>query len=151
MDSKSSTLARYIFVLDPWKADTLTHFATIEEAFQNDPLKCEILLYGDHLQSAKAPRFRAFITVRTLWGEAQAMRYLKTVLTKEHQTLSSLLKEAPMAEPFLELYQSPRSQLLIEHDHAKARSMGATLSPSLVYIDTSGHMVCTKGKISLTH
>ena len=34
---------------------------------------------------------------------------------------------------------------MMQHDFAKARSMGANAFPSVVIIDEDGHMVCQKG------
>ena len=50
---------------------------------------------------------------------------------------------------FRMFFESDRAQLLMEHDFAKARSMGANAFPSVVVIDEEGHMVCQKGYRSL--
>ena len=52
-------------------------------------------------------------------------------------------------EKFLEFYESERAEVLMKHDFAKARSMGANSFPSVVKIDKQGHIVYQKGYRSL--
>ena len=63
--------------------------------------------------------------------------------------IETLLKYVEDKENFLEFYESDRAEILMKHDFAKARSMGANSFPSIVKIDREGHMVCQKGYMTL--
>lgn len=102
---------------------------------------------------------KAVVTVRELWGEEKSFDYLHRLqkafydesrdITKL-EVLSELLEErGGDAKSFKDFYQTPRAELLMQQDFAKARSMGANAFPSVVIIDEEGHMVCQKGYRSL--
>ena len=98
------------------------------------------------------PACKAVVTVRELWGEEAAFDYFAKIqhafyaegkdITSE-EVLSAYVEEDQDA--FRLLYQSPRAETLMQNDFSKARVMGANAFPSVVKIDTDGHMVCTKG------
>lgn len=105
------------------------------------------------------PACKAIVTVRELFGMQQAFTYLHTLqeafytkgedITKV-DVLVRLLDPAEIdVEKFKTFYISKRAQVLMEHDFAKARSMGANAFPSVVIIDKEGHMICQKGYRSL--
>lgn len=111
------------------------------------------LFKRDSFEYDTYPACKAIVTVRELWGEDAAFAYL----TKLHkafyidgidittpQVLSTFLAEENRSE-FLNFYKSERAETLMRHDFAKARSMGANAFPSVVKIDSEGHMVCKKG------
>ena len=105
------------------------------------------------------PSCKAVVTVRELFGMESAFSYLHSIqeafYTKAQDVtsvdvLTGLLKELGLdSELFLTFFKSERAQLLMEHDFAKARSMGANAFPSVVIIDEEGHMVAQKGYRSL--
>ncbi len=105
------------------------------------------------------PACKAVVAVRELWGDEKSFDYLHRVqkafydegrdITKL-DVLSELLEETGGdVKSFRDFYQTPRAELLMQHDFAKARSMGANAFPSVVIIDEDGHMVCQKGYRSL--
>jgi len=97
------------------------------------------------------PACKALVTVRELWGEDTSFDYLKKIQEafyakgEDTTSLEILMNYIDDKERFLEFYESDRAELLMHHDFAKARSMGANSFPSVVKIDTQGHMVCLKG------
>lgn len=105
------------------------------------------------------PACKSVVTVRELWGDKKSFDYLhrlqkafydegKDITTLD--VLSKLLEETVEdARSFRDFYHTPRAELLMQHDFAKARSMGANAFPSVVIIDEDGHMVCQKGYRSL--
>ena len=105
------------------------------------------------------PACKAVITVRELFGMQSAFVYLHTIQEAFYtraeditnvDILSDLLSCVESdSTSFRTFFESERAQLLIEHDFAKARSMGANAFPSVVMIDEEGHMVCQKGYRSL--
>jgi len=105
------------------------------------------------------PACKAVITVRELFGTQNAFAYLHTIqeafyTRTEDITNINILCDLVDAmnldrKTFREFFESERAQLLMEHDFAKARSMGANAFPSVVVIDEEGHMVCQKGYRSL--
>jgi putative protein-disulfide isomerase len=101
------------------------------------------------------PACKAVVTVRELWGEEEAFNYLEKIqeafYVKGEDTtlLETLLKYANDKKKFLEFYESDRAEILMKHDFAKARSMGANAFPSIIKIDEEGHMVCQKGYMTL--
>lgn len=105
------------------------------------------------------PACKAVITVRELFGMQSAFLYLHTIQEAFYtraeditniDVLSDLLKSIDLdSTSFRTFFESDRAQLLMEHDFAKARSMGANAFPSVVVIDEEGHMVCQKGYRSL--
>ncbi|WP_415406521.1 DsbA family protein [Sulfurovum sp. CS9] len=105
------------------------------------------------------PACKAVVTVRALWGDEKSFDYLHRLqkafydegndITKL-DVLSKLLEETVGdARSFRDFYHTPRAELLMQHDFSKARSMGANAFPSVVIIDTDGHMVCQKGYRSI--
>jgi putative protein-disulfide isomerase len=105
------------------------------------------------------PACKAVVTVRELLGMQSAFTYLHTIqeafYTRSQDitnvdVLTELLKEVGLeSSAFKTFYESQKAQLLMEHDFAKARSMGANAFPSVVMIDEEGHMVSQKGYRSL--
>jgi len=101
------------------------------------------------------PACKAVVTVRELFGMQNAFAYLYAVqeafYTRGEEitnvnVLSDLLSGLNLeSRAFKTFFESERAQLLMEHDFAKARSMGANAFPSVVIIDEAGHMVCQKG------
>lgn len=105
------------------------------------------------------PACKAVITVRELFGMEHAFVYLHRVqeafytrsedITNTEVLIDLLSSITSQRESFRTFFESERAQLLMEHDFAKARSMGANAFPSVVVIDEEGHMVCQKGYRSL--
>ncbi len=105
------------------------------------------------------PACKAVITVRELFGMQSAFAYLHTIqeafytrtedITNVEILISLLHRSESDKRTFRTFFESDRAQLLMEHDFAKARSMGANAFPSVVVIDEEGHMVCQKGYRSL--
>ena len=105
------------------------------------------------------PACKAVITVRELFGMQRAFVYLHAIqeafytsaedITNIEILIDLLGSVASDKELFRAFFESERAQLLMEHDFAKARSMGANAFPSVVVIDEEGHMVCQKGYRSL--
>ncbi len=101
------------------------------------------------------PACKAVITVRELYGTQSAFSYLHTIqeafytrsedITNLDNLTRLLRRSASDQSAFRTFFESNRAQLLMEHDFAKARSMGANAFPSVVVIDEEGHMVCQKG------
>ena len=105
------------------------------------------------------PACKAVITVRELFGMQYAFKYLHTIQQSFYargiditnsDVLIDQLDECLDSESFKTFFESDRAELLMEHDFAKARSMGANAFPSVVIIDEEGHMVCQKGYRSLS-
>lgn len=99
------------------------------------------------------PACKAIVTVRELWGVDAAFDYLAKVHsafyvegvdTSDIDILVSLI-EKEKQDAFVNFYKSERAEVLMRHDFSKARSMGANAFPSVVVIDSEGHMVCKKG------
>lgn len=116
----------------------------------------DALLDKSNFEYDTYPACKAVICLRELHGEDAAFDYLETIQHAFYtqgkditrlEVLSSYVTQDK--ETFLNLYHSKRAQTLMEHDFAKARSMGANAFPSLVKIDQDGHMVCLKGYRSL--
>jgi putative protein-disulfide isomerase len=105
------------------------------------------------------PSCKAIVTVRELFGMKSAFDYLHTIQEAFYtrgedvtnvDVLITVLKETGLDSTlFKTFFQSERAELLMQHDFAKARSMGANAFPSVVIIDEEGHMVCQKGYRSL--
>ncbi|MEA1880143.1 MAG: DsbA family protein [Campylobacterota bacterium] len=112
------------------------------------------------------PACKAIVTVRELWGEEAAFDYLSRIQKAFYvngiditslEVLSTFIsqdqeildQEILDREAFIDFYQSPRAELLMHHDFSKARSMGANAFPSVVKVDSDGHMVCLSGYRSL--
>jgi len=104
------------------------------------------------------PACKAVITVREVFGMQHAFRYLHTIQEAFYargeditnsDVLNDLLDERLDSKSFKTFFESDRAELLMAHDFAKARSMGANAFPSVVIIDEEGHMLCQKGYRSL--
>ena len=117
------------------------------------------LFEKEHFEYDTYPACKAVISVRELFGTDKAFAYLHTIQEAFYtrteditdlDILSDLLHTLHLDRTiFRAFFESGRAQLLMEHDFAKARSMGANAFPSLVLIDEQGHMVCQKGYRSL--
>ena len=107
----------------------------------------------DNFEYDTFPACKAIVTVRELWGDEASFEYLSQLQWAFYvdgvdiTTLRTLVAFiAPdRQEKFVVFYQSERAEVLMQHDFSKARSMGATAFPSVVKIDSDGHMVCKKG------
>jgi putative protein-disulfide isomerase len=105
------------------------------------------------------PACKAVVTVRELFGMQKAFAYLHVLQHAFYvnaqditnaDVLIDLLGELGLdSEQFKTFFESEKAQLLMEHDFAKARSMGANAFPSVVMIDEEGHLVSQKGYRSL--
>lgn len=104
------------------------------------------------------PACKAVITVREVFGMQRAFKYLHTIQEAFYaqgkditntDILNELLDESLDSRSFKTFFESDRAELLMQHDFAKARSMGANAFPSVVIMDEEGHMVCQKGYRSL--
>lgn len=105
------------------------------------------------------PACKAVVTVRELFGMQKAFAYLHLLQHAFYvnaqditnaDVLIDLLSELGLdSEQFKKFFESEKAQLLMEHDFAKARSMGANAFPSVVLIDEEGHLVSQKGYRSL--
>jgi putative protein-disulfide isomerase len=120
----------------------------------------DILFEKEDFEYDTYPACKAVVTVRELWGDEKSFEYLHRLqkafyvegrdITKL-DVLSKLLEETGEdVKCFQDFYQTLRAELLMQHDFAKARSMGANAFPSVVIIDEAGHMVCQKGYRSLS-
>ena len=109
------------------------------------------LLNQDSFEYDTYPACKAIVTVRELWGDEASFDYLEKIQEafyakgEDTTSIEVLLKYIENQEEFLTFYQSQRAEILMHHDFAKSRSMGANAFPSVVKIDTQGHMVCLKG------
>jgi len=101
------------------------------------------------------PACRAIVTVRELWGDEASFAYLEKIQEafyargEDTTSLETLAEYVEDREKFLAFYHTERAEILMQHDFAKARSMGANAFPSVVKIDTDGHMFCQQGYQSL--
>lgn len=141
-----------------WGEESKRHLkSTWDAVYQvtNQPFNYT-LLNQSHFDYDTHPSCKAVITVRELYGEKAAFSYLheiqKAFYTEAKditsvEILSSYVTQDK--EAFLSFYHSERAHTLMEHDFAKARSMGANAFPSIVKIDEDGHMICLKGYRSL--
>jgi len=101
------------------------------------------------------PACKAVVSLRELMGMRKAFDYLHILHkafylefkdTTSLKVLINLLQGLYVdIKKFEEFYNSSRAEILMQHDFAKARSMGANSFPSVVIIDDEGHMVCQKG------
>jgi len=113
------------------------------------------LLNRDHFDYDTYPACKAIVTVRELWGDEASFEYLSSIQEafyakgEDTTSLETLLKYVKDKNKFLEFYESNRAEVLMKHDFAKARSMGANSFPSIVKIDSEGHMVCQKGYMTM--
>lgn len=124
------------------------------QPFSNALFEKEDFMYDTY------PACKAVVTVRELFGMQRAFEYLHLIQERfyakgEDITHIDVLTESVKSidldpEAFKLFYESDRAELLMQHDFAKARSMGANAFPSFVIIDEEGHMVCQKGYRSLS-
>ena len=97
------------------------------------------------------PACKAIVSVRELWGETMAFDYLEKIQEafyvrgEDTTSLKVLINYIDEKETFLAFYESQRAETLMQHDFAKARSMGANAFPSVVKRDEEGHMSCQQG------
>ena len=102
------------------------------------------------------PSCKAIITVRELWGDEVAFNYLADIQKAFYAQSQDITSPDVLStyvkydkENFLNFFNSERAEILMQHDFSKARSMGANAFPSVVKIDSDGHMVCINGYRSL--
>jgi putative protein-disulfide isomerase len=105
------------------------------------------------------PACKAVVTVRELLGEDAAFKYLHTIQLAFYAQGTDITNTRLLygyyeqlfgnSGKFAFMYGTERIETLMMHDFAKARSMGATAFPSVVIVDTDGHMVCQKGYRSI--
>lgn len=109
-----------------------------------------------HFEYDTYPACKAVVTVRELWGDEASFTYLAKLQeafyakSEDITSLETLVHHVAATSPclsdtFLEFYNSKRAEILMQHDFAKARSMGANSFPSVVKIDNDGHMMCKRG------
>ncbi|MDD3591676.1 MAG: DsbA family protein [Sulfurovum sp.] len=113
----------------------------------------EKLFERDNFEYDTYPACKAVVTVRELWGDDASFAYLGKIQSAFYldgaditalQTLKRLI-DSGKQEAFAVFFESERAEVLMRHDFSKARSMGANVFPSVVRIDSDGHMVCRKG------
>ncbi|MBU1667521.1 DsbA family protein [bacterium] len=126
-----------------------------------------------HFDYDTYPACKAVVTIRELWGDEASFKYLgkiqeafytkgeditslETLLYYVGTTppclsdaLSAKEQQKQKKEAFLKFYNSKRAEILMQHDFAKARSMGANAFPSVVKIDKDDHMMCQSGYRSI--
>jgi len=101
------------------------------------------------------PACRAIVTVRELWGDEASFNYLEKIQEafyargEDTTSVERLADYVEDRENFLAFYNTERAEILMQHDFSKAHSMGANAFPSVVKIDTDGHMCCQQGYQSL--
>ncbi|UPT77808.1 DsbA family protein [Sulfurovum sp. XGS-02] len=138
-----------VYLKEHWKQVT----QRTGQVFSEDLFEKEFFDYDTY------PACKAVITVRELFGMQSAFDYLHTIqeafytrsedITKRENLTRLLHRSESDQSAFSTFFESDRAELLMEHDFAKARSMGANAFPSVVVIDEEGHMVCQKGYRSL--
>ncbi len=116
---------------------------------------CDTLFEKEDFEYDTYPACKAVVTVRELFGMQSAFDYLHTIqeafyargedITKVDVLINLLNVIELDSTSFKTFFESQRAELLMRHDFAKARSMGANAFPSIVIIDEDGHMVCQKG------
>ena len=114
-----------------------------------------MLFQKEHFEYDTYPACKAVVTVRELLGEEAAFTYPHTLqhafyaqgidITKTRLLFGYYDQLFGNSSKFAFMYGTERIETLMEHDFAKARSMGATAFPSVVLVDDEGHMVCQKG------
>jgi putative protein-disulfide isomerase len=117
------------------------------------------LFEKEHFEYDTYPSCKAVVTVRELWGMQKAFEYLHVLqeafyVNGEDITnidiLTELLEGLGLESvSFKTFFGNERATLLMQHDFAKAHSMGANAFPSVAVIDEEGHLVCQKGYRSL--
>jgi len=114
------------------------------------------ILNRTHFEYDTYPACKAVVTVRELWGNEEAFKYLAKIQYAFYAEGKDITSKAVLwsyvtqdKELFSNFYQSPRAEILMQNDFSKARVMGANAFPSVVKIDEDGHMVCKKGYQSI--
>ncbi|MDM5271508.1 DsbA family protein [Sulfurovum sp. zt1-1] len=107
----------------------------------------------DYFEYDTYPACKAVVAVRELWGDDASFEYLSKIqrafyvdgldITHLHSLVSFI--EPDRQKDFTTFFESERAEVLLRHDFSKARSMGANAFPSVVKIDSDGHMMCKKG------
>jgi len=138
---------------DNAKAYLRTHWRQVA-ARTGQPFN-EMLFQKEYFEYDTYPACKAVVTVRELLGEEAAFIYLHTLqhafyaqgidITKTRLLFGYYDRLFGNSSKFAFMYGTERMETLTEHDFAKARSMGATAFPSVVFVDDEGHMVCQKG------
>ena len=139
----------------PWDAAAKTRLkATWQQVADTTGQEfTEKLFERDNFEYDTYPACKAVVTVRELWGDAASFAYLARIQKAFYldgaditmlQTLLSLI-DPERQKAFSTFFASERAEVLMRHDFSKARSMGANAFPSVVRIDSDGHMVCRKG------
>lgn len=136
---------------DPTKAKLKATWQQVADA--TGQYFTENLFKLDNFEYDTYPSCKAVVTVRELWGDDASFEYLGKLqrafyvdgvdITDMH-TLATFITPDRQQE-FVTFFESERAEVLMRHDFSKARSMGATAFPSVVKIDSDGHMVCKKG------
>ncbi len=122
-------------------------------------LLTNVLFEKEDFEYDTYPACKAVVTVRELFGMQSAFTYLHTIqeafytrgedITKVNVLIDLLNVTVLDSTAFKTFFESQRAELLMQHDFAKAHSMGANAFPSIVIIDEDGHMVCQKGYRSI--
>ena len=145
----------------PWderaKAYLKGHWAQVSQS-TGQPFSHQ-LFEKEQFEYDTYPACKAVVTVRELFGMEKAFAYLHIIqeafyakakdITKVDVLIQLLEEIGVESSSFKTFFQSHRAQRLMEHDFAKARSMGANAFPSVVMIDEEGHMIAQKGYRSL--
>jgi protein-disulfide isomerase-like protein with CxxC motif len=84
------------------------------------------------------------LTILNMIPKIQRSFYVDGVDITDVDTLVTFMTP-DRRKAFMDFYQSERAEVLMRHDFSKARSMGASAFPSVVRIDSDGHMVCNQG------
>jgi len=137
----------------PAKTSLRKHWQQVEKK-TGQPFN-EILFEKTDFTYDTYPSCKAVVTVRELLGEDAAFRYLHTIehafyaqgidITKPRLLYGYYEQLFGNSAKFAFMYGTERMETMMHHDFAKARSMGATVFPSVVFVDDAGHMVCQKG------
>jgi len=110
------------------------------------------LLNQSHFTYNTYPSCKAVLTLRELWGEAEAFEYLHNIQEAFYtqgkditniDILTEYIKEDK--EQFLAFYHSPKAEILMQKDFAKVRSMGINSFPSTIKIDEERNKVILSG------
>ncbi len=133
------------------------HWEQVEK--RTDQSFSNVLFEKEDFEYDTYPACKAVVTVRELFGIQSAFEYLHLIQERFYiqgeditniDILTDLLTTIGLESPSFKIfYESKRAELLMQHDFAKARSMGANAFPSVVIIDEEGHMVCQKGYRSI--
>lgn len=139
----------------PWDTQSKNYLKSHWDAVQHataQPFNPS-LLNRTHFDYNTHPSCKAVLTVRELWGEEKAFEYLGNIQEAFYKEGKDITQEEVLSmyvgqeerQRFLDFYHATRTEMLLEHDFSKARSMGANAFPSVVKIDSDGHMLCLSG------